>query len=281
MSVRLAIANETFRPFQCFFPYLQPRYWFRVRFIQLFWSPFQLSHRIYATPSNILHSSGSVGVFFIMWLLGAFIATCGTVVYVEFGTGLPRSGGEKNYLEFVYRRPKFLISCGFAGYIVIMVMITLVPCNFPQVLIEHVNGKQRRVQWMFVIIVCPYWTSWSTLSPDLLHSLSVTPSYFYTRLVAFFCITFIFLIHGTLLPWGVRLQNTLAAFKFIALAAISLTGILCLTGVGGLKVRDGYEKPDNFRWEHFWEGSQGKGANAFFNGLYSVIWWVTSHSQYP
>ncbi len=42
--------------------------------------------RIYATPSNILRSSGSVGVALIMWLLGALIAACGTAVYVELGT---------------------------------------------------------------------------------------------------------------------------------------------------------------------------------------------------
>ena len=77
--------------------------------------------RIYATPSTILRSSGSVGVSFIMWLFGAFIATCGTVVYIEFGTGLPRNGGEKNYLEFVYRHPRFLASCGFMMYTFIMV----------------------------------------------------------------------------------------------------------------------------------------------------------------
>jgi hypothetical protein len=81
-------------------------------------------------------------------------------------------------------------------------------------------------------------------------------------------------IHGTLLRWGIRLQNILGAFKLVVLALISLTGILCLTGVGGLKVRDGYEKPDNFRWENFWEGSQGKGVNAFASGLYNVVWWI-------
>ena len=74
-----------------------------------------LWNRIYATPSNILRSSGSVGVSLIMWLVGALIAACGTTVYIEFGMvcffvfllnpifrpynfkGLPRSGGEKNY----------------------------------------------------------------------------------------------------------------------------------------------------------------------------------------
>ena len=35
--------------------------------------------------------------------------------------GLPRSGGEKNYLEFIYRKPKFMATCTFTAYTLIMV----------------------------------------------------------------------------------------------------------------------------------------------------------------
>ena len=35
--------------------------------------------------------------------------------------GLPRSGGEKNYLEYIYRRPKFMVTCIFTVYTLIMV----------------------------------------------------------------------------------------------------------------------------------------------------------------
>lgn len=43
-------------------------------------------HRIFATPSVILRSSGSVGLSLMMWLLGATVAACGTAVYIELGT---------------------------------------------------------------------------------------------------------------------------------------------------------------------------------------------------
>jgi hypothetical protein len=35
--------------------------------------------------------------------------------------GLPRSGGEKNYLEYIYRRPKYLTTCAFSVYALITV----------------------------------------------------------------------------------------------------------------------------------------------------------------
>lgn len=41
---------------------------------------------IFATPSSILKSSGSVGLALFMWLLGAVIASTGLAVYIEWGT---------------------------------------------------------------------------------------------------------------------------------------------------------------------------------------------------
>lgn len=101
--------------------------------------------------------------------------------------------------------------------------------------------------------------------------MSFPPTRLNTRLVAFLCLTFIFLIHGTLFKWGLRLQNTLGVFKLIVLTLITLSGIFCLFGVPGFAVRDGYQQPHNFEWSNFWEGS-GTGANAFVSGLYNVIW---------
>ena len=42
--------------------------------------------RIYATPSLILQSCGSVGLSLVMWFLGALIAAAGTAVFIELGT---------------------------------------------------------------------------------------------------------------------------------------------------------------------------------------------------
>ena len=42
--------------------------------------------RIYATPSVILRSAGSVGMALTMWLIGAIVAATGSAVYLEYGT---------------------------------------------------------------------------------------------------------------------------------------------------------------------------------------------------
>jgi amino acid transporter len=75
---------------------------------------------IFATPGSILALSGSVGLSLFMWLAGAIIALAGTAVYLEFGTAIPQNGGEKNYLEYVYKKPKFLVTGLYTGYVVLL-----------------------------------------------------------------------------------------------------------------------------------------------------------------
>jgi len=61
---------------------------------------------IYATPSVILRTSGSVGVALLMWLLGALIAAAGTTVYIELGT--------VSILALIYRQTLNMNRAGLA-----------------------------------------------------------------------------------------------------------------------------------------------------------------------
>ncbi|KAF7343865.1 High affinity methionine permease [Mycena sanguinolenta] len=201
---------------------------------------------IFATPSVILLSSGSVGIALLMWVLGAVIAIAGTTVYVELGTGLPRSGGEKNYLEYIYRRPKFMASCIYGVY-------TLIGgSNAPNAL---VFGEYT------------------------LNALALPLTPFNTRLTALLVLTFSLLMIGVLSKSGIRLINTLGTFKFGILVGIAALGLLSLAGVPGLGVRPEYEQPRNFAsWEAFWGGSR-RDANSLVTALYNVIWSFIGYSN--
>lgn len=50
----------------------------------------------------------------MLWVLGLAFSLCGLFIWLEFGIMYPRSGGEKVYLEAVYRRPKHLSTVIFA-----------------------------------------------------------------------------------------------------------------------------------------------------------------------
>ncbi|CAK7227215.1 hypothetical protein SCUCBS95973_006467 [Sporothrix curviconia] len=69
---------------------------------------------IFSTPSSITGGVGSVGAALMLWVLGLVLSFCGLCVWLEFGCMFPRSGGEKVYLEAVYRRPRFLATVVFA-----------------------------------------------------------------------------------------------------------------------------------------------------------------------
>ncbi|KAK4443839.1 amino acid/polyamine transporter I [Podospora aff. communis PSN243] len=75
---------------------------------------------IFATPGAIASSVGSIGLSLTLWVVGAAISWCGLAVSLEYGCMLPRSGGEKVYLEFTYRRPRFLASTLIAVHAVVL-----------------------------------------------------------------------------------------------------------------------------------------------------------------
>lgn len=151
---------------------------------------------IFATPSSIVGLSGSVGLALIIWVVGMIIAFAGQLVYLEFGTTIPRNGGEKNYLEYVYRRPKFLVTSMYAVYVV---------------LLGWAGGNS--------VVFGEY----------ILHAANVEVNRWNQRGVGLACITTAFLIHGLALKWGVRLQNLLGGIKFIILLLIVFSGFVSST----------------------------------------------------
>ena len=63
---------------------------------------------VFAAPGVVTQSAGSIGLSLLVWLLGAILAACGAAVSIEMGSMLPQSGGENIYLEYIYRRPRYL-----------------------------------------------------------------------------------------------------------------------------------------------------------------------------
>ena len=108
---------------------------------------------------------------------------------------------------------------------------------------------------------------------DVIHFLTLTPTSSNTRYAASLCLTFTLIVHGVFLKFGIRLINTLGLFKLVILGSMAGSGIMYLLGVPGFAPQEGYERPRNFEWEHFWEGS-ATGTNSLITALYNVIWCV-------
>ncbi|KZV99463.1 high-affinity methionine permease [Exidia glandulosa HHB12029] len=188
---------------------------------------------IFATPALILQSAGSVGSSLLLWIAGACIAGAGTAVYVEFGTGIPKSGGELNYLSFLFPTPPYLVASAYAAYTITMGWAADNSIIFGQY---------------------------------ALHALGVPVNAWNQRAIAFATLTAAAIIHCTSIKWGLRVQNTLGMFKIAVLGAISVAGFAVLTGLISV---EGSPAKQNFG--HPFEGSRAS-PNALVTGLYKVIW---------
>ena len=194
---------------------------------------------IFATPSTIFALSGSVGLTLFIWVAGMLIAFAGMMVYLEFGTGLPRNGGEKNYLEFVYRRPRFLVTGMYASYAVLLGWAGSNSVVFGEYILHAANVEVNR---------------WNQ------------------RGVGIACVTSAFLIHGLALKWGLRLQNFLGVLKLLILLLIIFSGFAALGG--HLKI----EKPNNFDHAFAnTTGSAYGVVTALYNVIWSYIGYTNAN----
>ncbi|WDK16457.1 amino acid permease [Colletotrichum graminicola] len=195
---------------------------------------------IFATPGTIFALSGSVGLSLFIWVAGMIIALAGTAVYLEWGTAIPKNGGEKNYLEYVFRKPKFLTTGLYTGYVV---------------LLGWASGNS--------VVFGEY----------ILHAANVEVDRWNQRAIGLACITSAFLIHGLALNWGLRLQNLLGSIKLIIILIIILCGFIALGG--HVKLPED-QKPKNFT--NAFEGTTGS-PYGVVTALYNVIWSYIGYSN--
>ncbi|EFY93226.1 methionine permease, putative [Metarhizium acridum CQMa 102] len=113
---------------------------------------------IFATPGTILQAVGSPGLSLLLWAVGALVAAAGLAVALEYGCMLPRSGGQKVYLEFTYRRPRFLAStlvavnavllgftasnCDLLGWVKMAIVAFMVLCGGYVVALRPATGPR-------------------------------------------------------------------------------------------------------------------------------------------
>uniref|UniRef100_A0A1I8BMW9 AA_permease domain-containing protein n=1 Tax=Meloidogyne hapla TaxID=6305 RepID=A0A1I8BMW9_MELHA len=95
---------------------------------------------IFVSPTSILRHTGCVGLSLCVWAVGALIAACGALVYVELGTSIRKSGGDFAYLSHANWHPlaaAFLWVSTTLTFPVIMAIQTL---TFGEYLVDGLNS---------------------------------------------------------------------------------------------------------------------------------------------
>ncbi|PWY89224.1 amino acid transporter [Aspergillus heteromorphus CBS 117.55] len=176
---------------------------------------------IFSTPSTIFKLSGSVGMSLVLWVLGGIISTCGALVMLELGSGIPRSGGIKVYLERSFK-PKRLQTCVYLFY-----------CLFLQVSASNAI----------------------TASSYLLLAAGVDSTTWKERGLAVAAVAFAVGVHTIAPRIGLALQNVLSMVKLFTLMFIVCTGFAALAG--HLRIPN----PHNFDIKTSFEGTSNSGYN--------------------
>ncbi|KAI4599875.1 hypothetical protein KJ359_001611 [Pestalotiopsis sp. 9143b] len=154
----------------------------------------------------------------------AFFSACGLAVYVELGMVMPRSGGEKNYLERIYRRPKYLFTC-------IIAMLYALFAGSPD--------------------------SSLAFGSYILHAAGYADAKerYESRAVAVGCVSVAVLLHGLRPKWGLRAIKALAFFKFALLTVIICAGFAALAGKR--------QVPDPGNFENLFAGAGSYGLHEY------------------
>ncbi|KAG5363771.1 High-affinity methionine permease [Yarrowia sp. B02] len=169
---------------------------------------------VFSTPSGIYQLTGSVGISLVLWVLGGVLAFTGLSVYLDFGLRIPKSGGEKNYLERVYRKPRFLATVIFGTEIVM-------------------TGFSAGNAYAF--------------GKYILYAFGLEePTDAAVRGVAVLAVSVACILHATAPKLSTKLSNVLGIFKVLVLVLIVFSGALAALNVVSIP-----DKPNNF--SNLWE----------------------------
>ncbi|KAL9592481.1 MAG: hypothetical protein Q9179_006677 [Wetmoreana sp. 5 TL-2023] len=99
---------------------------------------------IFVTPAIVLRATSSVGASLLFWAFGTIVGMSALLIWLELGLSIPkfelaerdendtviegqtslqcvpRNGGEKNYLEYIYNNPKLRTTCMFGLIYVVL-----------------------------------------------------------------------------------------------------------------------------------------------------------------
>ncbi|KAK6465386.1 very low affinity methionine permease [Scheffersomyces coipomensis] len=204
-----------------------------------------LGSGIFSIASGIYEDcGGSIVLFFSAWGIAAISAFSGLYIYLELGSIVPRSGGTKVFLEFIYERPKLLATVAYSVYSIIFGFTLSNILIFGEYSLHATGFEVTPVRIRIVGLVFLYGAA---------------------------------LIHGVSVHHGVRVQNLLGALKLGLIAIMLGTGIYVTCFPTSLTKIE-----SNLHWDDFFKinkkVSASNFAGAIIKATFSFGGWNTVHN---
>ncbi|KAH8707070.1 amino acid permease-domain-containing protein [Phaeosphaeriaceae sp. PMI808] len=224
---------------------------------------------IFVSPQRVLIGTGSVGVSLILWSFGAFVSTCGVLVWLELGLSVPfrevkvtpgphgkfekksvpRNGGEKNYLEFLYSnpnkdRPGFLVTCMY---------------GIPFILLGNLAGNAL------------------ALGSFVMHAVGRKPDDAKGEVIgiAIGTLSAACLLHMFSRRGGIIMNNLFAVIKVLLLVVIIVLGFL---KAGGVHLGGSAKATENFRISESFAGA-GDDFASYTSSLQQILYSYSGYLQ--
>lgn len=198
-----------------------------------------------ANASGMYIECGQSPFYFLLsWIVASLLAYSGLYVFLELGSLIPRSGGTKVFLEYIYDRPYMFASVVFSLYS-IMFGFTL----------------------LNLLVFGQYF----------LHALGIEPTEFRTRATGLIFLYVTCAIHGLSVHHGVLVQNFVGALKLLLAFVIVVTcsyAILLPSSVTHIE--------SNLTWESFFPVKTSitvtSFSNAIIRGTFAYGGWNSIHT---
>lgn len=208
-----------------------------------------------------MRGTDSTGASLLLWFAGIVYCLSGTHVYIEYGLNVPRytidgveqsvprSGGDLNYLQYVYRKPAYrkgtvlLSTCLFGVGFIALGNMAGNSINFAQRVLEAANvenasnGAVRGIAIGVAVVTC--------------------------------------FIHAFSRRGGIWLNNVFAIIKIMILLLIIITAII--VGAGGLPKTDNVIT-DNTKTIESFKGASGD-ANGYAQAFLAIIFSMSGFEQ--
>ncbi len=87
------ISDGKYRMFFCYLHYMASKNKLGLFDISLIVVSLVIGMGIFRNPASVAATSGTISIFFLLWVVGGLIALCGALTYAEIGQRLPAMGG--------------------------------------------------------------------------------------------------------------------------------------------------------------------------------------------
>lgn len=116
---------------------------------------------IFSVSGSIYNNvGGSPFLFFVVWLISGYMAFAGMFCFLEVGSIVPRGGGMKVFLEYIYYKPRMMMTVVFSLYSIIFGFVITNAIIFGKYLLyafgvtDFSNQTAKNVGFAFVVATC-------------------------------------------------------------------------------------------------------------------------------